>query len=230
MTDSSISSNVRSFSKVDAKRAFINVAVMAIVGAGYWFVLPAIQLLIIPTAPNGDNGPWVVRPILAVHFCATVAMAAVTFPLLTWPLQQVWNRKDAALGTRYDPFHGRAAKRGFLLVKSFLLLAIYASGLVFYLFSWTMIGPDGIEQRLPWTTQKHSYKDILWLETIPDGERSESITGDGPWYSIKPKSGRSITLSEDNEGSTLEELLAMTSYIADGSGLRWMRRTDARAH
>jgi len=229
MTDLSISSNPRSFSKVDAKRSFINLAVLAIVGVGYWFMLPAIQLLIIPTAPNGDNGPWMVRPILAFHFCAAAVMAAVTFPLLTWPLQQVWNRNDAALGTRYNPFHGRPAKRGLLLVKGFLLLAIYAAGLVFYLFSWTMIGPDGIEQRLPWTTLKHSYQDIVSLETIPDGERSESITQDGPWYSIKLKSGRFITLSDDNEGSTREELVAMTSYIADRSGLTWVRRSDVGA-
>ena len=37
------------------------------------------------------------------------------------------------------------------------------------------MGPDGIEQHLPWTARDHSFQDIKSLETIPDGERSDSI-------------------------------------------------------
>jgi hypothetical protein len=202
---------------------------MAIVGVGYWFILPAIQALIIPNAPGGNSGPWVVRPILAFHFGAVAVMAAVTLPLLARPLQQLWKHEDAALGTRYAPFHGRPVKRGLLLIKGFLLLAIYASGMVFYLFSWTIIGPDGIEQRLPWTTLNHSFQDVVTLEKIPEGERSDSIKQNGPWYSIKLKSGRSITLSDNNEGITSDELRALAAYIADRSGRTWARRSDARA-
>jgi hypothetical protein len=155
-------------------------------------------------------------------------MAAVTLPLITRPLRRRWAREDAALGTRYDPFHHQPGKRVRIVIVGVLLMAIYASALFFYLFSWEVIGPDGIQQRLPWTTLIHSFQDIVSLETVPDGERSESITRDGPWYSIKFKNGRSIDLSDDNEGCTRDELSAMTAFIADRSGLAWARRQDSR--
>jgi hypothetical protein len=219
----------RGLSRIDGTRAFISVAILASAGICYWFLLPAIQSLIIPNAPGGRNGPWVLRPIVAFRFGAMAVMAAVTVPLLTRPLRRMWAREDAALGTRYDPFHNRPGKRVLLVVQGFLLLAIYASALLFYLFSWEIIGPDGIEQRLPWTTRHHSFQDIVSLETIPDGERSESITQEGPWYRITFKSGRSISWGSDNEGCTRDELSAMATFIADRSGRAWARRRDSRA-
>jgi hypothetical protein len=119
-------------------------------------------------------------------------------------------------------------QRGLLVFKGLLLGVVYAAALVFYLFSWTVLGPDGIEERLPWTTFNHSFQDVGSLEMIPDGERSDSIKQNGPWYSINFKSGRSITLSDDIEGSTRTELSAMAAFIADRSGLAWARRSDAR--
>lgn len=220
----------RGFSRSDARRAFTGIAMLAIVAAGYWFILPAVQSLIIPAAPGGGMGPWVVRPILALHFGAAAVMAVLTLPFIMRPLQKVWAREDAASGSRYDPFHARRAERAALFVKGFLLLAVYAIALVFYLFSWTRIGPDGIEQRLPWTTQNHPFQDIVSLETIPDGERSDSLTQNGPWYSIRFGSGRPVTFSRDNEGISRDELRAMTDYIAGRSGLIWVRRKDARPH
>jgi hypothetical protein len=228
MSDTETPTMSRGFSKVDGKRAFIILVIVAIASVCYWFILPAIQALIIPNAPGGPNGPWVVRPIMAIHFCAVAVMAAVTVPFILRPIQRVWARQDAALGSRHDPFHGRPLMRVLFFVKGFLLLAVYASALVFYLFSWTIIGPNGIQQSLPWTTLNHSFQDIVSLETIPDGERSESITQNGPWYSIKLKSGRFISLSDANEGCTRDELSAMTTFIADRSGLAWARRSDAR--
>ena len=219
---------LRGFTSVDATRAFISIVILAIVSVGYWFTLPALQSLLIPSATGGRSGPWVLRPTLASHYCAVVALAAATFPLITRPLWRVWSREDAASGTRYDPFQGRPVKRVFLVVKALLLGVVYAAGLLFYLLSWEVIGPDGIEQRLPWTTLNHSFQDISSLETIPAGERSESISRNGPWYSISFKSGRSITLSDDNEGTTVEELNAMTAFLADRSGRVWVRRSDSR--
>ena len=92
MTDSNIPST-RSFSRADAKRVFITLAMLGVLGVGSWFLLPAIQSLIIPNAPGGNNEPWVVRPILAFHFGAVAVMAAVTLPLLSRPLQQLWKRR-----------------------------------------------------------------------------------------------------------------------------------------
>jgi hypothetical protein len=156
-------------------------------------------------------------------------MAAATVPLIIRPLRKVWAREDADLGSRYDPFHCVLALRVLFFVKGLLLLAVYAAALVFYLFSWTKVGPDGIEQRLPWATLNHTFGDILSLEMIPDGERSESLRQNGPCYSVTFKGGRYLSLSADNEGTTHEELRALTAYIADRSGLRWARRADARA-
>jgi hypothetical protein len=67
---------------------------------------------------------------------------------------------------------------------------------------------------------------VASLTTIPDGERSESLRQNGPWYSIKLRSGRTIILSLDNEGTTPDELEAMATFVADRSGLSWVRRSD----
>jgi len=219
----------RKFSRVDAKRSIIMVAILALVGGCYWLMLPGVQSQILPNAPGGGAGPWVVRPILAFHFGAVAVMASVTLPVLTRPLRSRWRRENAALGTRYVPFDTRPVKRLVFISKGILLLLIYASALMFYLFSWTTIEPAGIEQRLPWTTLRHSFGDIESLEVIPVGERSDTIRQDGPWYSIKFQSGRSITWGHDNEGTTHDELNAMATYVADRSGLPWTRRSDARA-
>lgn len=230
MSDSSIPNLRRSFGWVDLKRHFIFAFILGTLSVGNWFMLPAIQSLVIPNAPGGKTGPWVVRPIVAFHFGAVALMVPVTLPLFLRPFRQVWKRDDATLGGQHAPLDGQTeTPRPFLIQASFLL-AIYATAFVFYLFSWEMIGPDGIEQHLPWTTLTHSYRDIASLKTIPDGDRSDSIRQDGPWYSITLTSGRYITLSHDNEGSTDEELRAMAAYVAKRSGLNWVRRSDARPH
>ena len=219
----------RSFSRLDAKRAGIGIAIFVVVGACYWFILPAIQSQIIPDAPGGTNGPWVLRPILAFHLGAMAVMATVTLPLIAGPLRRRWKHEDAALGSRYDPFAGQPVKHPMFVLKTFLLLIVYASALIFYLLSWETIGPDGIVQHLPWTTLHHSFQDIASLETIPDGERSESLKQNGPWYSIKLRSGRSIEWSLENEGITQDELTAIATFVARRSGLAWAGRSDARA-
>jgi hypothetical protein len=165
---------------------------------------------------------------VAFHFGAVAVLACVTLPVLVGPLRRAWEREDAALGTRYDPLHGRPVKRGLIVGKALLLLLVYAAALLFYLLSWTTIGPDGIQQRLPWGTLTHSFQDIASLEMIPEGQRSDSLRQNGPWYDITLRSGRSIALSSDNEGTTPDELAAMTAFVAERSGLAWARRSDAR--
>ena len=219
----------RSFSRVDARRAVIGIAIFVAVGACYWFLLPGIQSRIIPDAPGGTNGPWVLRPIFAVHFGAVAVMTTLTMPFIAGPLRRKWQHEDAALGSRYDPFAGQSVKNVLFLLKGTVLILVYTSALMFYLLSWVTIGSDGIEQHLPWTTLHHSFQDIESLETIPDGERSESIKQNGPWYSVKLQSGRDITWSLENEGITQDELTAMAAFVADRSGLAWERRRDTRA-
>ena len=219
----------RNFSRSDGKRAGISIAILVVVGACYWFMLPGIQSQIIPDAPGGTNGPWVLRPILAFHFGAVAVMACVTVPLIAGPLKRKWKHEDAASGSRYDPFAGRPVRRAIFVFKGAVLLIVYAAALMFYLLSWETMGPGGIEQHLPWTTLHHSFQDIASLETIPDGERSDSLKQNGPWYSIRLRNGRSITWSLDNEGITQDELTAITTFVAQRSGLAWARRSDTRA-
>ena len=219
----------RNFSRADGKRAIISIAILVVVGVCYWFMLPGIQSKLIPDAAGGTNGPWVLRPILAFHFGAVAVMTSVTVPFIVGLLKRKWKHEDAALGSRYDPFAGRPVKRAIFLLQGILLLIVYSAALMFYLLSWETIGSDGIEQHLPWTTLHHSFQDIASLETIPDGERSDSLKQNGPWYSVKLQSGRHITWSLDNEGITQDELTAMTTFVANRSGLAWARRSDARA-
>lgn len=121
----------RDFSKTDGERAFVAVALLTAVGACYWFGLPFVQSLLVPRAPGGRTGPWVLRPILAFHFGAVAVMASVTVPVLIRSLNKTWMREDAAAGTRYDPFHGRPVKRFLFNVKGGLLLLVYAASLFF---------------------------------------------------------------------------------------------------
>ena len=220
---------LRSFSRADVKRGGIRLAIFVVVCAFYWFILPGIQSQIIPDAPGGTNGPWVLRPIFAFRFGALAVMASVTFPIIVGLLERRWKHGDAASESGYDLFAGRPVERARFVFKGVLLLIIYAAALMFYLLTWETIGPDGMERHLPWTTLHHSFQDIASLETIPDGERSDSLKQNGPWYSINLRSGRSITWSLDNEGITQDELTAITTFVAQRSGLAWVRRSDTRA-
>jgi hypothetical protein len=187
----------------------------------YWFVLPAIQSRMIPNSNGAEDGPWVIRTIFAIRACAVAVLTCVTTPVILSPLRKAWAREDIELGTLYDPFRDRPIKRTLFFLQGALLLSIYASALVFYLFSWTTIHSDGIDQRLPWTTLHHSFQDIETLETIPEGKRSDSLVQNGPWYSIMFRSGRYVTFSLDNEGLDTNQLREITAFIAKQSGISW---------
>ncbi len=222
-------STLRGFALADAKRGLVSFAALVLLSGCYWFLLSGLQSWMIPAGAGGETGPWVVRPILAFHFCAAALMAAVTAPFLLGALRKRWNREDAAQGSRFDPFAGRPVRRALFLIRGGLLVIVYLAALLFYLRSWVVIGPAGIEQHLPWATLHHSFQDIATLETIPEGQRSDSLRQDGPWYSISLQSGRAMTWSLDNEGITREELAAIARFVAERSGRAWERWSDARA-
>ncbi len=194
----------------------------------YWFLLPYAQSWVLPTAPGGLQGPWVIRPIVAIHACAMAALACLTVPLVSLPLRRIWNRRDHEVGTQYTPFRGRPVKFVGLLLAGVFLLLLYSAALVFYLFSWTVVGPEGIGERLPWGFKNYAYTDIVLLETIPPGMHSESIAQDGPWYCVELKGGREIKLSLDNEGLAETELRAIAAFVAERCRMTWQRRPDAR--
>lgn len=200
---------------------------MGITGGFYWMVLPVMQSLIIPRATGGSSGPWVIRPILAFRFGAAAVLTCVTLPVVMWTLQRVWRREDGSSGPEANPLRGRSIGRGLLLLKGLILTLLYALGLIFYLSSWTRVGPAGIEQRLPWGVLEHPFSAIASLETIPAGWRSDVLVQNGPWYSIRLRSGRVVTLSTDNEGTTRVELVQIAEFISQRSGVEWEIRGDA---
>src|SRR4051794_36685179 len=104
MANADIPTTPRDFSRVDHKRSIIAIAMISLLSACYWVMLPSIQSKIIPATPDGANGGWVLRPILAFHFGTVAVMTSVTFPVLTISLRKAWKRQDAALGSQYDPF------------------------------------------------------------------------------------------------------------------------------
>lgn len=214
----------RDFSSVDAKRSATNLVVLAVVATSYWFVLPGVQRLILPRATGGVSGPWVIRPINAFHWGAMVVLSAVTMQLICGPLRRRYRKEDAALGTRYDPYHGRHAA---LYIKAGLLLVLYAAALAFYLFSWTGIGPGGIDEHFPWTIRHHPFPEIAALETNSTRARSWASPG-GPEHSIRLQSGRTIEFSLDNEGVTTDDLDVLTKFISSQTGLAWQERSDPR--
>ena len=127
----------------------------------------------------------------------------------------------------FEGTYGRAtlAASGLILI----LGLIYAAALLFYLFSWAFIGPAGIEQRLPWGHNDHSFDQITSLEMIPGGMRSDKLVKNGPWYSVEfADNSRSFTFGDDNEGCSEAELSAMAKFIAQRSGKLWRVRADAR--
>ena len=228
MPDTNTPAVSREFSSTDGKRGIVGAAILLGAVACYWLVLPVIQSMIIPRAAGGADGTWVVRPEGPLRVCAAAVMACVTVPFLARPLKRKWANEDAVSGSRYDPLAGRPVKRALFVLKAIVLLIVWGAGLMLYLFSWETIGPNGIEQHLPWTTLRHSFGDIASLETIPEGRRSDTLGKDGPWYAVRLRSGRSMTWSLDNEGMTRDELTAVTTFVAQRSGLEWMIRSDTR--
>ena len=224
MFDSAASTDFR----LDRKRIAIVLTIVAALGIANWFALPAIQRFFIPRSPDAIHGPWIVRPITAFRFCAMAVLSGVTYPFIYSRLQKRWSREDAESGEFSEPPAWQSATRTWLLARAALLFVIYLAGLLFYLLSWSKVGPDGIESHLPWTVHRHSFEEVVALETIPQGQRSESITQNGPWFRIKFQRGNSLDLSLENEGMTEEELDAVTSYIAKRSGRQWESRRDTR--
>ena len=227
-TDNDVPLAVRGFGRTGAGQAAYWFGLLVVLCVCYWFLLPIIQSHLIPSAPGGRNGPWIVRPILAFRFGAVAILASVSGPLLLRPLTRAWQRDNAALGTRYDPFADQPFQRIRMLFGGFVLLAVYASALVFYLFSWKFIGPVGIEEHLPWETRTHAYREIAALQMLPEGQRSDSLRKNGPWYEIRFHNGRHMNFGEDNEGATRDSLAAIAAFIAEQSGLKWQARPDAR--
>jgi hypothetical protein len=217
----------RRFKLRDAARAFVALSTLAAIFAASYFILPEIQRLVMPAAPGGKEGPWVILPILAFHFGACAVASAALMPLALTPFRRRWRAQDAVEGTRFDPFQNRPAVRVALYVKGAALLAVYLISLVFYLLSWTVVGPGGVEEHLPWGVRQHAFENIVSLAMIPEGFRVDSLKRNGPWYQVRFEDGRRVTFGADNEGISNLELAALAEFIASRAGRSWHVSPDA---
>jgi len=217
----------RSFTRVDAKRAVISLLLLGATFGLWYLVLPVVQRLIIPGAPGGTTGPWIIRPGWPLLFGSCVVAAAVSVPLLGRRLRQQWTAQDLAAGTKYVPFGNPAVKAAHnlaLYIKGIILLLIYASALLFYLFSWGVVGPSGIEQKVPWGARVHAFDQIVSLQMIPKGEHNDELNADGPWYSAAFSDGSAFTFDASDGGVSDSELTAIAKFVADRSGKNWHMR------
>jgi hypothetical protein len=221
--------NLRELSDRDVLRSctvLVTVIVMAVL---CWFALPIIQWVIFPAAAGGDRGPWVIRPDVGARFLGTGVLTILTAMVIIIPLRRMWDREDRKLGTRYAPYHNQPAMRflfGIVIVKASLLSLIFTFALAFYLFSWTIIEPEGIKERLFWETTNHTFDEIRSLEIVSQGQRTTSTGLDGPEYVIKFKDGHELTLSLANEGMSTQELKVLSNVLAKRSGREWKSRVE----
>ncbi len=206
---------LRRFNLVDARRTVMMFILMGVFYAASYYLLPWIQALILPRAPGGAMGPWVVRPAWVLRVFAAVILSVAPLPLLIMRFRRRWDAEDAAAGTQYDPFAGRPGWKVRIFVRSGLLALIYGIGLPFYLFSWTVVGPAGIDQRLPWGHRNRSFDKIKSLELTP-------------WHKVVFVDGPSFTFGENNEGCSQADVSAMESLIAERSGQKWRVLPDAK--
>lgn len=218
----------RKFSRVDAGRTAITLIMFAVVFAAWYFLLPLIQSAIVPRAPGGATGPWVIRPILAARFCASGITSAVSAPFVFKRFGARWRAADAAAGTRYDPYRARPVAKALFMLKGVVLAMIYASALLFYLFSWTTVGQDGIEDRWLWRRSFYAFDQIASLRSIPSGMRSEESGHEGPWYRVEFADHRSVTFGRENEGCSDADLNAVATFLAQRSGESWQVPGDAK--
>jgi hypothetical protein len=219
---------VRGFGSSDVGRAATLVFLMVALMAGSFFLLAWIQGLILPVLPGGAQGPWLIRPILALHLAASAVVTCVLGPVLMINLRRQWKAQDVAAGSRYDPYAHRPLRKLSLMAVGLVIAVMYGMGGLFYLMSWQVVGPEGIEMRSPWGRKNYAFNEIRWLDTIPAGMHSNSLGRGGPWYQVQFMDGNKMSFGSDNEKSSTAELATIASYIATQSKRRWQVYDDAR--
>lgn len=183
----------------------------------YFFALPVIQSIVVPYAPGGDSGPWLVRPIEAMRFGSAAFLTAITGPVITsGPLRKLW-QPHRELDSSIIPKHSFRYYR--YMVKGFLLMLVSAVAMAMYLFSWSYIGPDGIKQRFLWKSAYHTYDEIRALRIVFPALQSEAAKG--LKYCVDFK-GPDVTFGLENEGMTAQEVQALSMFIATRSGREWI--------
>lgn len=91
-----------------------------------------------------------------------------------------------------------------------------------------IVGPGGIEQRLPWGKRDHPFRDIQSLLYVPEGMSVESERRNSPWYEVRFNNGQVISFGNENERLADEELQAIVRYIDDRTWQSWRIRPDVQ--
>ncbi|MEM7782796.1 MAG: hypothetical protein AAF939_07230 [Planctomycetota bacterium] len=226
LSEDSAQLSARKYSWIDAKRFIIFMSILAILTVFFWFLVPNIQAQILPQAPGGKNGPWVVKPHWNAHVAASVFFAAMIHPLFMIPLAEFWEREDISLGSEWKP--SIELPKWEIYIRAGLFLTAFSFGMLMYFASWVEIGPDGVDKRFLWMNRHFSFEDVELLEMVADGDYSESSNEYGPWYRIKSENGFA-TFGLGNEGLTVEDLSAIASFVSDKVQLVWRRKSDSRS-
>ncbi len=217
----------RGFRSIDLDRMAICLILLVVSMAGSFFLLEWIQGLILPSFPGGQEGPWLIRPVLALHFSACAIMSAVLVPVLTINMRRRWKAQDIAAGSKHDPYVNRPWFKLPFMTLGLFYACLYGFGATLYLYSWQIVGPEGIESQSPRGHRNYTFNQILWLETIPAGMRSKSLKKDGPWYQVQFTDGHKISFGPENEGSSAAEQTTIAAYIAEQSKTKWRVYGDA---
>jgi hypothetical protein len=191
----------------------------AIVFAAYYFLLPLLQNLFLPAAPA--NG-WIVRPVHAFRFAATVVFGSLTMPLLS-----PWLRSR---GLAADPAKQPELRRAFprsLFVFGYLILIVYAVGAVFYLSQYTSITEQEIVVHNLVNPRRYGMGDVASLVEIPEGFRVEARKENGPVLNVHFGDGSEESLSLEREGLTHGDLARIRGMLVARTGKAWER--DPRA-
>jgi hypothetical protein len=218
----------RSFSGMDARRTAIFAALAVGAFTAWYLLLPWLQAWVLPESRGGDVGPWVIRPIAALHYCACAILTALSLAVLLRYFARRWRVQDAAAGSRYNPYRDRPFAKARILLASAVLAVVYGAALVYFLLSWTVVDAAGITERLPWRSRTHSYDEIRLLEIVSKHTRNHQsgLIGDGPWHRIEFQDGLSLVFGPDNEGCNEVEASKIAKYVAGRSKQIWHVRGD----
>jgi hypothetical protein len=212
----------------ETARTAIILAVVVASFPAWYFLLPCIQSVLIPSMPGGNAGPWIVRPAHIMHLLGSGFLAISMWPLVSLLLPRAPAQPAATREARFDPFADRPNLKAEIWVKSIAMLLIYAAMVPLYLYSWNAVTADGMERQSPLGRTTHTFAEIKSLETIPAGMHSRKLRKDGPWYRVNFTDGREFTFAPGNEGTTDAEQSAMARFISQHSGQRWQTVSDTQ--
>lgn len=106
---------------MNTNRGVIVLVILVIAGVVFWFILPFVQSWTLPTASGGIQGPWVVRPHVATHAGAAVALACLTVLIAARPWRSTSKQDERIRSAHHDPRQG-SLMMGLLSILVALLL------------------------------------------------------------------------------------------------------------